>query len=122
MVRLGHLAIPVRDHVRSRDWYVSNFGFKVEIEVPERRTVGIQDNGDFTLFLEETSDAFAPACRFALEVADVEATYRQLTARGVNFEKSPQNLHWGYGAELRDPDGYLLGVWDERSMREKGGG
>jgi catechol 2,3-dioxygenase-like lactoylglutathione lyase family enzyme len=65
MIRLGHLAIPVRDHVRSREWYVNNFGFKVEIEVPK--------------------------------------------------------LYWGYGAELRDPDGYVVGVWDEHSMREKGG-
>ena len=39
---------------------------------------------------------------------------------GVTLEKAPQKLYWGYGAELRDPDGYLLHVWDERSMREKG--
>jgi hypothetical protein len=27
---------------------------------------------------------------------------------------------WEYGAELRDPDGYLLYFRGERSMREKG--
>jgi len=32
----------------------------------------------------------------------------------------PQKLGWGYGAELLDPDGYRLQLWDERSMREKG--
>jgi catechol 2,3-dioxygenase-like lactoylglutathione lyase family enzyme len=26
-----------------------------------------------------------------------------------------------YGAELLDPDGYLVCLWDERTMREKGG-
>jgi hypothetical protein len=28
----------------------------------------------------------------------------------------------GLCAELFDPDGYLLNLWDEVSMREKGGG
>jgi len=53
-------------------------------------------------------------------VHDVEAKYRELSANGVTFEKSPQKLAWGYGAELRDPDGYLIYIWDEKSMREKG--
>jgi hypothetical protein len=26
---------------------------------------------------------------------------------------------WGYGPELKDPDGYLVRLWDERTMREK---
>jgi catechol 2,3-dioxygenase-like lactoylglutathione lyase family enzyme len=121
MVRLGHFAIPVRDLARSREWYVSNFGFEVEIDVPERRTVGLKDDGDQTLFLHETAEEIAPSCTFALEVADVEAKHRELAAKGIEFEKTPQKLFWGYGAELRDPDGYLVSVWDERSMREKGG-
>ncbi len=122
MVRLDHLAIPVRDHGRSREWYMSNFGLKVDVEVPERNTVGLKDDGDFTLFLEESGGEIAPSCKLALQVDDVESKYRELSARGVTFEKAPQRLYWGYGAELRDPDGYLVYVWDERSMREKGGG
>jgi catechol 2,3-dioxygenase-like lactoylglutathione lyase family enzyme len=123
MIRLDHLAIPVRDHARSREWYMSNFGFRIDVEVPERKTVGLKDDGDFTLFLEECSDGqIAPACKLALQVDDVESTYRELSGRGVKFEKHPQKLYWGYGAELRDPDGYLVYVWDERSMHEKGGG
>jgi catechol 2,3-dioxygenase-like lactoylglutathione lyase family enzyme len=121
MIRLGHFAIPVRDVARSRAWYVDNFGFEVEIDVPDRRTVGLKGRGDQTLFLEEITEPVAPSCRFALEVADVEATYLELSAKSVKFEKAPQKLYWGYGAELPDPDGYLVSVWDERSMREKGG-
>jgi catechol 2,3-dioxygenase-like lactoylglutathione lyase family enzyme len=122
MVRLDHLAIPVRDHARSRDWYTTHFGFRVEFEVPERKTVALQDDGDLTLFLvERTDEPIAPSCTFSLQVDDVEVTYRELAARGLSFEKPPQKLFWGYGAELRDPDGYLIGLWDDRSMREKGG-
>jgi catechol 2,3-dioxygenase-like lactoylglutathione lyase family enzyme len=36
----------------------------------------------------------------------------------VEFE-IPDKLFWGYGAELRDPDGYLIYLWDERTMRGK---
>ncbi|HEX7070656.1 MAG TPA: VOC family protein [Rhodothermales bacterium] len=122
MIRFDHLAIPVSDHARSRDWYSRNFGFKVEFEIPERRTVALQDDGDFTLFLFESVGEVAPSCTLTFQVDDVESKYRELSEQGVRFEKAPQRLFWGYGAELRDPDGYLINVWDERSMREKGGG
>jgi catechol 2,3-dioxygenase-like lactoylglutathione lyase family enzyme len=122
MIRLDHLAIPVRDVARSRDWYTANFGLRVEFEVPERKTAALIDDAGLTLFLTETSDAIAASCTMAFQVDDVEAKHRELSAAGVAFEKAPQKLFWGYGAELRDPDGYLVYLWDERSMREKGGG
>jgi hypothetical protein len=28
-------------------------------------------------------------------------------------------VFWGYGAELSDPDGYVLRLWDQTSMKEK---
>jgi hypothetical protein len=81
MIRLDHLAIPVRDHARSREWYTSNFGFQIEIEIPERKTVGLRDDGDFTLFLEErTGVEVVPSCTLALQVDDVESKYRTPTA------------------------------------------
>ena len=122
MVKVDHMGLPVTDARRSRDWYVANLGFKVEFEVPERKTVALQDDAGFTIFL---IDADVPRqgmkCSLTLQVKDVEATYRDLTARGIAFENAPQRLFWGYGAEVRDPDGYLLMLWDEASMHEKGG-
>jgi catechol 2,3-dioxygenase-like lactoylglutathione lyase family enzyme len=121
MIRLDHLGIHVRDHVRSRAWYTEHFGFKVEFEVPERKTVALQDDAGLTVFLTEVTGDIAPSCGLTFQVDDVEAKYRELSAKGIAFEKAPQKLFWGYGAELRDPDGYLVYLWDERSMREKGG-
>jgi len=71
---------------------------------------------------EDPAGHVTPSCTLTFQVDDVEAKYRELSGAGVKFEKSPQKLYWGYGAELRDPDGYLLYLWDERSMREKGSG
>jgi catechol 2,3-dioxygenase-like lactoylglutathione lyase family enzyme len=122
MVRLDHLAITVHDVARSCAWYVDHFGFTVEFEVPERKTVALRDDGDLTLFLVETAEPFTPSCTLTLQVDDVDVKHHELSARGVLFEQAPQLLFWGYGAELRDPDGYLIHVWDEATMRDKGRG
>jgi len=123
MVKFDHMSLPVADARRSRDWYVANLGFKVEFEVPEHRTVALQDDDGFTIFLYDAEVPREGArCSLTLQVADVEAAYRSLVARGVDVEHAPQKLPWGYGAELRDPDGYVLRLWDAASMREKGGG
>lgn len=123
MIRLDHLAIPVRDCAASREWYTTNLGLEVEFEVAERKTVALRDDADLTLFLFEPTDGRTPtpSCTLTFQVDDVDAKYRELAARDVPFEKAPQKLFWGYGAELRDPDGYLVYLWDEKSMREKGG-
>ncbi len=120
MTRLNHLTIPVRDLTLSRDWYVANLALKVEFEVAERKTVALQDDAGFTLFVVESAGAFTASCTLTFEVDDVDVKFQSLTERGLVFEKPPQKLFWGYGAELRDPDGYLVYLWDEKSMREKG--
>jgi len=44
-----------------------------------------------------------------LAVTDLDATYTELIAKGVTFEKEPHDLLWGArGALFRDPDGNLL--------------
>jgi len=120
MIRLDHLSIPVRDYGRSRDWYANHLGLKVEFDIAARKTAALQDDADLTLFLFEHPEGVAPSCTLTFQVNDVELQYKELAARGVVFEKPPQKLMWGYGAELRDPDGYLIYLWDEKSMREKG--
>jgi catechol 2,3-dioxygenase-like lactoylglutathione lyase family enzyme len=124
MVKLDHLAITVRDYHASRDWYVDNLGLRVEFEVADRRTVALQDDGGLTLFLAEEGDGIRPAqtdsvC-LTFQVANVDVAHRELAARGIGFTHVPQKLFWGYGAELLDPDGYRIRLWDETSMQEKG--
>jgi hypothetical protein len=47
-----------------------------------------------------------------VQLDDVEQTHRELTASGLAFR--------GYGAELTDPDGNSVRLWEARTMREKG--
>ena len=121
MIKLDHLAICVSDPRRSRDWYTTHFGFKVELEVPERDTIALQDDAGLTVFLvKDPERARQPSCALTFQVGDVEAKHCDLVAAGVWFVNAPQKLFWGYGAELKDPDGYLIHLWDERTMRERG--
>lgn len=118
MMRFDHLRIPVTDLARSREWYTGTLGLAVEFEVPDRKTVALQDTADFTIFLQESGTAVVPSgCALWFQVADVDTTFRDWSARGVAFAHAPQKTYWGYGAELADPDGYLVRLWDERSMR-----
>lgn len=122
MARLDHIAIPVRDWQRSRDWYVGHLGFEVEFEIPDRRTAALRDEADLTLFVfESATPTVDPGLSFAVQVADVEETHRTLAAAGIAFVHPPKKVFWGYGAELLDPDGYCLRLWDPKSMKEKGG-
>jgi catechol 2,3-dioxygenase-like lactoylglutathione lyase family enzyme len=122
MAKLNHVSLRVRDWKLSRDWYVAHIGLVVEFEIPERKTAALQDAAGITLFVAETTDAHvAPTCGLFFEVDDVEETYRRLVASGLTFLSAPQKLFWGYGAELADPDGYRIGLWDERTMKAKGG-
>ena len=121
MVHLDHLTIFVGDVARSRKWYIENLDLRLEFEIPSRNVAALRDSGGFTLFVEQSSAMErAPSCVLTFRVADLEAKCRELEQRGVHLEVRPQRLFWGYGAELRDPDAYLVRLWDELSMREKG--
>jgi catechol 2,3-dioxygenase-like lactoylglutathione lyase family enzyme len=123
VIKLDHLSLPVRDWCVSRDWYRDVLGLRVEFEIAERQTVAMQDEFDFTVFLSSAEPtSVRPGCVLTFQVDDVEATHAALAARGVAFVHPPQRVLWGYGAELCDPDGYRIWLYDARTMRDKGGG
>ncbi len=122
MVRLDHLSLPVRDWRKSRDWYKDHLGFEVEFEIPERKTAAMRDDANLTVFLYEGEVVDCPGISFTVQVDDVEGKHTALVSAGVPFVHPPMKVFWGYGAELCDPDGYRLRLWDQKSMKEKGGG
>ena len=119
MMKFDHLNLPVSDLERSRAWWTGTLGLTVEFEVAATRTVSLQDGEGFAIFLQEKPGAASNGVALWFQVDDVDKTFGDWTARGVMFSHGPQKNFWGYGAELADPDGYLVRLWDERSMREK---
>ncbi len=116
MLKLDHLTLRVKDFRAARDFYRSVLGMKVEFEVAERGVAAMQDDAGFTIFLE-TSAAPPSACVLYFQVDAVDARHRELTTRGVRFIHAPRKEFWGYGAELEDPDGCRVRLWDEESMK-----
>ena len=119
MMKFDHLNLPVRNLERSRDWWTSTLGLKVEFEVPDTRTVALNDSEGFAIFLQEKPDVVSNGVALWFQVDDVDTVHAAWSARGVRFSHGPQKNFWGYGAELADPDGYLIRLWDARSMAEK---
>ena len=125
MVKLDHLTLAVRDWKMSRDWYVNHLGFKIEFEVPEGGGSGsgvaaIQDDAGLTVFLEQIDEPILSGqSSYTIQVDDVDALFERLSAAGLRFTAKPGKHFWGYGAVLADPDGHLLHLYDETSMKEK---
>jgi catechol 2,3-dioxygenase-like lactoylglutathione lyase family enzyme len=126
MVKLDHLSLPVSDWKRSSDWYVVHFGFRLEFEVPRGGRAGLgvaalQDDAGLTLFFEQVDGPVRSGqAAYTLQVDDVDRLYERLSGDGIAFDAAPAKQFWGYGAELRDPDGHRLYLYDEQSMQEKG--
>ena len=115
MAKLDHLALTVRDLILTRDWYKSVLGLEVEFEAGT--AAGLTDEGEITLILSQ--DGSLPSqCALYFQVDDVHTAYEEMSSRGVAFRYPPQSNDWGYGAGLTDPDGRMVGLWDEVSMRD----
>jgi catechol 2,3-dioxygenase-like lactoylglutathione lyase family enzyme len=117
MVHLDHLTIFVRDRQLAARWYVDNLGLEVEFETPDGLTTAVRDERDFTVFLtSRPGNDDEPRCILYFEVPDVDLEFDRLASNEVGVVHGPQDSGWGYGPELRDPDGHLIRLWDARSV------
>ena len=106
------VTVPVADQNRALDFYTDKLGFTIitdqpfdekqrwiELRVPkaETRVVLSTMDGD-----EKRIGSMMPAT-FACE--DIEQTYKELSARGVEFMGEPQKQHWGSYAMFKDSEG-----------------
>ncbi len=120
-IKLDHIRIAVRDYRVSRDWYVKHLGLSVEFEKVRRGVAGLQDDSDLTLLLEQERKEVQPrSCVLYFQVDDVDAKYREMWSAGVRVVHPPRKRFWGYGPEVKDPDGYRIRLWDLKTMEQKG--
>ncbi len=118
MLRLDHITLPVCDWRASRDWWRDVLGFEVEFEIADAGVAAVKDESDLTVIFQQADDVSShPLMALAIQVTDVEAKHAELAARGVPFVHPPRTTVSGYGAELKDPDGYRRFLWDEASMK-----
>jgi predicted enzyme related to lactoylglutathione lyase len=112
ITQLKFVGIPTRDQTRALKFYTEKLGFEVstdQIFDEKQRWIELRIANSPTRVVLFTPDGHESRIgtffngSFACD--DVQATYRQLSARGVTFLSEPQKQPWGEFATFKDPDG-----------------
>ncbi len=112
IVHVKFVSIPTRDQDRALAFYTEKVGFRLITDQPFSPTqrwieLGIANSETrFVLFTPPgQEDRVGGQFNGALACDDVEATYRQLSEREVEFTSPPTKQPWGTFASMKDPDG-----------------
>lgn len=118
--------IIVTDIDRAVDFYVNKLGFEITVDAqpaPEMRFVTVNPQGAITgLALGQASwfDGARTAgghSGFNFSTRDIDATYADLVAKGVEFTGPVQTEAWGQKtAWMLDPDGNVIYLVEEMSF------
>jgi catechol 2,3-dioxygenase-like lactoylglutathione lyase family enzyme len=112
ITQVKFVSIPTRDQNRALKFYTEKLGFEVATDQQfdsKQRWIELRIANSPTRVVLFTPDGHENRIggffngSFACD--DVSATYRQLNARGVEFEGPPQKQPWGEFAKFKDPDG-----------------
>ena len=110
--RIRFLGIPVEDQDRALRFYTEKLGFRILTDQQfseKQRWIELSIPGAETglaLFTPEGhEDRIGTFMNTSWEVDNVENTYEELAARGVEFAGPPQKQPWGTSAVLKDSEG-----------------
>ena len=111
------VGIPVRDQDRALAFYTEKLGFRVVTDQPMgpgQRWIELKIPGAETgisLFTPPGhEDRVGTFANFSFHSSDVDKTYEELKARGVEFNAPPKKEPWGTSVIFRDPDGNQLHI------------
>ena len=110
--RIKFLGIPVRDQERALRFYTEKLGFRIltdqefnekqrwiELSIPGAET-------GLSLFTPDGhEDRIGTFLNTSWEVDNIDKTYEELLARGVEFAGPPQKQPWGTFVILKDSEG-----------------
>jgi predicted enzyme related to lactoylglutathione lyase len=112
ITQVKFVGIPTRDQDRALNFYTEKLGFAVatdQIFNEKQRWIELRVANSSTRVVLFTPDGHESRIgtffNGAFACDDVPATYRQLTARGVEFVSGPEKQPWGEFAVFKDPDG-----------------
>jgi predicted enzyme related to lactoylglutathione lyase len=110
--QIKFVSVPVRDQNRALDFYTEKLGFTIitdqpfdgtqrwiELRIPkaETRVVLFTAPGD-----ESRIGGFM---NMSFDCEDLDRTYAELKARGVEFDGEPKKEPWGHFAKFKDSEG-----------------
>ena len=111
ITHLKFAGVPVRDQERALKFWTEKMGFRIVTDQPlgNQRWIELAIRASETrvvLFTPEGhEDRIGTFHNGSFACDDVQATYRQMSERGVEFVSPPQKQPWGEYAIFKDPDG-----------------
>ena len=109
------VSIPVRDQDRALEFYTTRLGFRVMTDQPfdgGQRWIELSIPGAHTRVVLFTADGHQDRIGTFQSISfnsdNVEATYKQLADRGVEFTQPPKKESWGTSAIFKDTDGNMF--------------
>ena len=127
-VSLVNLNVSVKDQDLARSFWTETMGFElvsdqqmgperwIRVTPPDRSLVLVlsYNNPKLAEFLKDVPPQF-PHSPVFFTCQDIQRTYEELTARGVQFPQPPIKMFFGWWALLCDPDGnrYALNQRDQ---------
>jgi len=112
ITHIKFVSVPTRDQDRALAFYTEQLGFRLVTDQPfneKQRWIEMRIEKSDTRFVLFTPDGqedrIGGFFAGALACDDVQATYRQLSRRGVEFLSEPQKQPWGEFVIMKDPDG-----------------
>lgn len=110
--RIKFLGIPVRDQDRALAFYTEKLGFRIftDQQFSEKQrwielTIPGAETGVVLFTPEGHEDRIGTFLNSSWEVDNIQRTYEQLSAKGVEFIKPPQTQPWGSFAIMKDSEG-----------------
>ena len=116
--KIMQIALSVTDLPRARDFYQNTLGMRFLFETGP---MAFFQCGDIRLMISAAeSEKPNKATLIYFKVADIQATYEALLAKGVEFSNPPHVIakmpdHDLWLTYVKDPDGNMLGVMCELS-------
>jgi phosphoserine phosphatase RsbU/P len=112
ITRIRYVSITVTDLDQAMEFYGSKLGFRVLVEMPlpgNNRFVMVappEGGSNLVFSLPLPGRTHTPSTAISFETGDVQATYEQLSAKGVEFPRPPAKTSWGgVEAQFVDPFG-----------------
>lgn len=105
------VSVPTSDQDRALAFYTEKLGFKLITDQPfdaKQRWIELRvGTADTRFVLFTAKDGPQPGSSFsgALACDNVQRTYEELKARGVEFLAEPQTQPWGTFVVMKDVDG-----------------
>ena|SRR2546422_2977948 len=110
-LRISHIWLYVKDIEASTRFYRDILGFKIVETFPDGSLLSA---GQILLGIhrEEGDRKSRPGgTSIILHTTDIKGAVRELTERGIKSPPQIEQEHFGWIASFRDPDGYLLELW-----------